>query len=276
MFPRRPNRLAETQQSFTEMKMLIIVGIVAFAASFLYKPWRELVSIRLGGLIKGSTSPAQKARLIYEQNKAKLPDTRTRVAKTMGQSAMAKRDVEARAADIEKLKKELVRANSVNADADVLAGIGKDYAKAKAALESAQSRYTESAQAAKEAQDALQEICDQLEEAGAKIEGMEADHELAAVLKENAKFRQESADMHSSLSDLGASMRDGKRELEEARAANQLSQGSSSDLARAKIARDSAAADGLAELQALIGNKPAEVAVPANGAAELFSNASKA
>jgi DNA-directed RNA polymerase alpha subunit len=257
---------------------MIILAVIAVAiiGAFAYKPSREMITIKLGGLFKGSTTPAQKARLKYDQAKAKLPEIRIRVTKTMAQAQMAKRDVEARAADIEKLKAELKRANSVGANADVLSGIGKDYAKSKAALEGAQGRYTESAQASKEAQDSLQEICDQLEEAGAKIEGMEADHELAAVLQENAKFRQESADMHSSLSDLGASMRDGKRELEEARAANQLSQGSSTDLERAKIARDSSAADGLAELQALIGNKPAEATVPASGASELLSSNAKA
>jgi len=247
--------------------MFIILGILGLVAggALAYKPSREYLQINVGGFFKGATSPAQKARLKYDNAKKDIPAIRAKVVKTMGARAMRVKDVQAQAAIIEKLKKELAQAQKIGANPEVLLGIGKDFAKAKAALTAAQARAEAATAAAKEAQDSLQEIVDQLEDTGAQIEGMEADHELAEVIKFNAGIRQQSNDMHSKLSELGEAMRAGQRELEEARAADELSKGKTSDVERAKIARDSAAADGLAELQAMLNPaaKPAEVTVPA-------------
>jgi uncharacterized phage infection (PIP) family protein YhgE len=260
--------------------MNMIFGIVAliavvFGGGLAYGPSRELIKIKLGGLIGKSSTPAEKARQRYEDSKKRMSELNVKAARTMGQASLNKKDVEDRAADMKRLLAELDKANKLAASDKVKSAIATDFAKAKKAYADAQSRAEESANTAKEAQDSLEEIKAQLEEANSAIEGMENDHELADILKENAKLRQETSSMHSSLSDLSSSMRTGKRELEDARALNELTKGSSTDVERAKLARQSAADDALAEMQAMLGNKPAEVTVPATSAEDLLSKSAK-
>jgi len=239
--------------------MFIIDGIVVLlvlgAGGAIFSPkFRQLLRIRGGNAIDSATSAIEKEQDAFEQLKKKLPAQREMVTKVMAASNMAKSELDRRNTALEQVKGQFAQAKKLGASDAALDDLGSKFKTLKDAVDDQQKVLAEAQSTADEARHSLDQTIAAMQKFGQKVETDKSKAELAAALRVTAEARQSAQDITSALSAAGSASKEVDRQLEEARAANQLSKGTSTDQELAKLDEKAAAATGRAELEALLGN----------------------
>ena len=210
---------------------LIILAVAAVAAGAIFSPkFRQLLRIRGGKAVDAGSTALEKEKDQYNQLVAKLPKQRDSVAKTKANATLAQKRLNELETKLGEIEGEFKLAESQKAADDVTNAIADDYAATEAAIATQKAVATEAASIADEALKAL---------------------ETAATA------RQELADIKTQISGAGQASAEIDRALEEARAKNDMSKGSTTDQAREKLKEQAAAASAKDRLRAKIGGADA-------------------
>jgi hypothetical protein len=231
----------------------VIVMAVLFGISYAFSPKvRQLVRIKGGNAVDSATSAIEKEHDAFEQLKKKMPLQRDMVTKVMAAANMAKGELDRRNAALEQVKSRFAQARKLGASDKALDELGSSFTTAKTAVDEQQKVLTEAQATAEEARHSLDQTITAMQKFGAKVENDKSKADLAAALRVTAEARQSAADISSALSAAGSASQAVDRQLEEARAANQLSKGTSTDQELQQLDEKAAAASGRAELEALL------------------------
>lgn len=212
--------------------ILIVVG--AFVAGMVFsKNFRDRVlqtlRIKSNAALDKATTALERERDEYDQLVAKLPGQRAAVQKVMGNARIAQKDLDAKVADVARLEREYKEAKGLGASDAALDELATKFAAAEAAVEEQKKVVAEANAAAEEARNALDATVKALGKFAARIEADSRKVELTEALNVAAQARQQARDIASSLSKAGEASRQIDRELEEARAANELAKGTATE-----------------------------------------------
>jgi len=237
--------------------MFIIDGIIVLAVltgigAVISPKFRQLIRIRGGKAVDSATSAIEKEQDAFEQLKKKMPAQREMVTKVMAAANMAKSELDRRNVALESVKARFAQARKLGASDNALNELGAQFTSAKTAVDEQQKVLTEAQATADEARHSLDQTIAAMQKFGQKVETDKSKAELAAALRVTAEARQSAADITSALSAAGSASKEVDRQLEEARAANQLSKGTSTDQELSQLDEKAAAASGRAELEALL------------------------
>jgi hypothetical protein len=217
--------------------ILAILAAVAVAGGLVFSPkFRQLFRIRVGGAVDQGTSALEKEKDHYNQLVAKIPAQRDSVARTKAGAVIANRKLTQLTEKLAGIEAEYKQADAVKADATVLAAIEADFAATEAAIEEQKKIAAESANIADEALKALEETTKALGKFKSRIEQDANKVDLKDSLEMAARARQELKDIQTEISGAGQASAEIDRALEEARAKNDMSKGSTTDQAREKLA----------------------------------------
>jgi hypothetical protein len=217
--------------------ILAIIAAVAVAAGLVFSPkFRQLFRIRVGGAVDQGTSALEKEKDQYNLLVAKIPAQRNSVARTKAGAVMAQKKLAQLTEKLAGIEAEYKQADAVKADASVLEAIEADFAATEAAIEEQKKIAAESANIADEALKALEETSKALGKFKSRIDQDANKVDLRDSLEMAARARQELKDIQSEISGAGQASSEIDRALEEARAKNDMSKGSTTDQAREKLA----------------------------------------
>jgi len=227
---------------------LIILAVAAVAAGAIFSPkFRQLLRIRGGKAVDAGSTALEKEKDQYNQLVAKLPKQRDSVAKTKANATLAQKRLNELETKLGEIEGEFKLAESQKAD----------YAATEAAIATQKAVATEAASIADEALKALEETTKALAKFKSRIEADGNKVELTQALETAATARQELADIKTQISGAGQASAEIDRALEEARAKNDMSKGSTTDQAREKLKEQAAAASAKDRLRAKIGGADA-------------------
>jgi chromosome segregation ATPase len=237
---------------------LIILAVAAVAAGAIFSPkFRQLLRIRGGKAVDAGSTALEKEKDQYNQLVAKLPKQRDSVAKTKANATLAQKRLNELETKLGEIEGEFKLAESQKAADDVTNAIADDYAATEAAIATQKAVATEAASIADEALKALEETTKALAKFKSRIEADGNKVELTQALETAATARQELADIKTQISGAGQASAEIDRALEEARAKNDMSKGSTTDQAREKLKEQAAAASAKDRLRAKIGGADA-------------------
>jgi hypothetical protein len=243
------------------MSALLTIALIiaaAIAAGAIFSPkFRQMLRIRGGKAVDASTTALEKQQDSYDQLVARLPKNRAAVAQTKANAVIQQRKLTDLQTKLDGLKKEYKLANDQQANATTTTAIETDFAETKAAIEAQTAVATEAGNIANEALNALEQTTkalgkfkDQIERDGNKVQ-------LKEALELTAATRNELNDIKTQISGAGQASATIDKELETARAANDMSKGSAVDQDRAALQEKAAASSARDELRASLGlDKP--------------------
>jgi len=234
--------------------LIIVLAVVAVGAGLVFSPkFRQLLRIKSGKAIDGATTALDKEKDEYNELMKKLPVQRAAVQKVMGNASLAKKDLEAKVAAVAAAESEYKDAKGMSASEAALDELATKFSAAEAAVEDQKKIVAESNSAADEARNALDATTKALSKFATRIEGDERKTELAAALRVSGEARQQAKDIQSSLSAAGAASRQIDKDLEEARAANELAKGTQTEQELERLREQSAAKSARAKLEGRLG-----------------------
>jgi hypothetical protein len=234
------------------MSTLTIVLIIAaaIAAGAIFSPkFRQLLRIRGGKAIDAGTTALEKQQDQYQVLVAKIPAQRTSVATTKAGAVIAQKKLATLTGKLATLETEFKAADAQKAPADVVAAIEAEYGETEQAIEAQKVIAAEAAQIADEALQALEATTKALSKFQSRIEQDANKVELKKSLEMAAAARQELKDIQTEISGAGQASAEIDKELEIARAKNDMSKGSSTDQARQELADKAAASAAGARLR---------------------------
>jgi hypothetical protein len=238
------------------LAILIAVGLFAagmiFSSNFRNKVLTTL-RIKSNAALDAATTPLEREKDEYNQLMAKLPAQRAAVQKVMANSNIAKKDLDAATAAVAQAEKDYKEAKGLGASEDALNELAAKYDAAGATVEEQKKVVTEAGAAADEARNALDATTKALAKFSARIEADGRKTELASALKVSADARQQARDINSQLSKAGEASRQIDKQLEEARAANDLAKGSQTEQELQALREKAAANAARAKLDAKLG-----------------------
>jgi len=210
--------------------LLIIIAVLGIGAGLVFSPkFRQLLRIKSGKAIDSATTALDKEKDEYNELMKKLPGQRAAVQKVMGNASMAKKDLDRAKDAVTTTEREYKEAKGLGASEAALDELANKFAAAEAAAEDQKKIVAEAQSAEAEARSALDATTKALSKFAARIEGDERKTELAAALRVSGEARQQARDIQSSLSTAGAASRQIDKELEEARAGNELAKGTQTE-----------------------------------------------
>ena len=231
--------------------LLVVAGVIAGA---IFSPkFRQLLRIRGGKAVDAGTTALEKEQDQYKQLVAKIPAQRDSVARTKAGAVIAQKKLGTLNEKLAGIEAEYKQADNMKAPADVVAAIEADYTETEAAIEAQKKIASEAAAIADEALKALEETTKALGKFKSRIEQDANKVDLKASLEMAAAARQELKDIQTEISGAGQASAEIDRALEEARAKNDMSKGSTTDQAREKLAEQVAANAGRDRLRAKLG-----------------------
>jgi translation initiation factor IF-2 len=238
--------------------LLIVIVVGAFAAGMIFsKNFRDRVlqtlRIKSNSALDNATTALEREKDEYDQLVAKLPAQRAAVQKVMGNARIAQKDLDAKVADVARLEREYKEAKSLGASDAALDELATKYSEAEAAVEEQKKIVTEANAAADEARNALDATTKALGKFAARIEADGRKVELTEALKVSAEARQQAKDIASSLSKAGEASRQIDKELEEARAANELAKGTATEQELEQLREKAAAKSAREKLEGKLG-----------------------
>jgi hypothetical protein len=235
---------------------LVVLGLIA--AGMIFSPtFRDKVlvtlRIRANSALDKATTPLEREKDEYNQLMAKLPAQRKAVQSVMATSAVAKKDLDAAVAAVAQAEKDYKDAKGLGASEAALNELAGKYDAAEQSVEAQKKIVEEAAAAATEARGALEATTKALGKFASRIEQDERKTELAAALRVSADARQAANEINSSLSKAGEASRQIDKDLEEARAANDLSKGSQTEQELAALREQAAAKAARERLEGKLG-----------------------
>jgi hypothetical protein len=243
--------------------LIIVVVLGALAAGMVFSPaFRNKVlttlRIRSNAALDSATSPLEREKDEYHQLMAKLPGQRKAVQSVMATSAVAKKDLDNALAAVAAAEKDYKDAKALGASEAALNELAGKFDAAEQAVTDQKKVVEEANAAATEARGALESTTKALGKFATRIEGDERKTELAAALRVSADARQAANEINSSLSKAGEASRQIDKDLEEARAGNELSKGSSTEQELAALREKAASKSARERLEAKLGGGSTE------------------
>ncbi len=236
------------------VSIALILTAIAFIGGAIFSPkFRQLLRIRGGKAVDAGTTALEKQQDQYQVLVAKIPAQRTSVATTKAGAVIGKNKLNALNTKLGDIETEFKQADAQKAPANVVAAIEADYAATEQAIEAQKVIATEAAQIADEALQALEATTKALSKFKDRIEQDANKVELKKSLEMAANARQELKDIQTEISGAGQASAEIDKELEIARAKNDMSKGSSTDQAREQLAEQAAASAAGARLRAKLG-----------------------
>jgi len=236
------------------LSIILILGAIAFVAALAFSPaFRQLFRIRSGKAIDAGSSALEKQQDQYKLLTSRIPAQRNSVATTKAGAVIAQKKLNALTEKLTALETEFKAADTQKAPADVVSAIEAEYASTEAAITEQKTIATEAANVADEALKALEQTVKALAKFATQIERDSNKVELKKSLEIAAESRQQLNDMKTEISGAGAASAQIDKELEIARAKNDMSKGSSTDQARQELAEKAAASDAGSRLRAKLG-----------------------
>ena len=236
------------------LSIVILLAVAGVIAGAIFSPkFRQLLRIRGGKAVDAGTTALEKEQDQYKQLVAKIPAQRDSVARTKAGAVIAQKKLGTLTEKLASIEAEYKQADAVKAPADVVAAIEADYTETEAAIEAQKKIASEAAAVADEALKALEETTKALGKFKSRIEQDANKVDLKASLEMAAAARQELKDIQTEISGAGQASAEIDRALEEARAKNDMSKGSTTDQAREKLAEQVAANAGRDRLRAKLG-----------------------
>ncbi|CAN5377266.1 hypothetical protein BH11CYA1_BH11CYA1_38570 [soil metagenome] len=233
------------------LSIIIILAVVAVIAGAAFSPkFRQLLRIRGGKAVDSGTSALEKEQDQYKLLVAKIPAQRDSVARTKAGAVIANKKLTTLGDKLTAIEAEYKQADQMKAPADVVGAIEADYAATEAAIADQKKIAAEASAVADEALKALEETTKALGKFKSRIEQDANKVDLKASLDMAAAARQELKDIQTEISGAGQASSEIDRALEEARAKNDMSKGSTTDQAREKLAEQVAANAGRDRLRA--------------------------
>jgi len=210
--------------------LIILLAVGAFVAALIFSPkFRQFLRIRVGGAVDKGTTPLEKEKDEYNALMAKLAAQRTAVAKVMANASLAKKELDQEIAAVEAVEKEYKEAKALGASEAALNELASKYSAAELAVTEQKQIVVDANAAAAEARNALDTTIKAVQKFATRIESDERKTERAAALRTAGEASQAAKDIDSSLSKAGQHHRDVEKELEEARAAAELSKGTATE-----------------------------------------------
>ncbi len=246
------------------LSIVILLAVAGVIAGAIFSPkFRQLLRIRGGKAVDAGTTALEKEQDQYKMLVAKIPAQRTSVATTKAGAVIAQKKLAALTTKLGAIETEFKAADAQKAPATVVAAIEADYAATEQAIEAQKVIATEAAQIADEALQALEATTKALSKFQSRIEQDANKVELKKSLEMAAAARQELKDIQTEISGAGQASAEIDKELEIARAKNDMSKGSSTDQAREQLAEQAAASAAGARLRAKLGMGAASSETPA-------------
>ena len=234
--------------------LLIILAVIGVGAAVAFIPSvRQLFRIRGGKIVDAGTTALEKEEDSYKQLVARLPKNRDAVARTKANAVIQERKLTDLQTKLEGLKKEYKLANDQNAPEATKTAIETDFANTKAAIENQATVAAEAKKVATEALTALEQTTKALAKFKDQIEADGNKVQLKEALELTAATRNELNDIKTQISGAGQASATIDRELETARAKNDMSKGSAVDQDRAALQEKAAASAARDELRASLG-----------------------
>lgn len=251
--------------------MAQIIGLAVLVAVVLYFSWpafRQLLQIKGGKAVKNATTASEKQRHEHQRLTAELNTQLDNVAAAKASATQAEKDVTAAEANVVTLTSKYKTAVTSNASEDAKNTIAGQISKAKAAVVTKRAAANEAARIAQQAVEALDQTREALKDFADQIQDTEQKEALTAVLNTAADASLALKNIKDRLSAAGDAAREADTALEQARAKNELAQGSDTDREIAAIEKANAAAEERARLDAELGLTPAVAPVATATAAE--------
>src|SRR5262249_4496335 len=161
--------------------------------------------------------------------------------------------LEAKVAAVTAAEQAYKDAKGLGASEAALNELATKFAETEAAVEEQKKIVTESNSAADEARNALDATTKALSKFAARIAGDERKTAPAAAPRVSGEARQQAKDIASALSAAGAASRQIDKDLEEARAANELSKGTQTEQELERLREQSAAKAAREKLEGKLG-----------------------
>jgi phage shock protein A len=214
--------------------LIILIVVGAFAAAMIFsKEFRNKVlqtlRIRANDALDGATTPLEREKDEFNKLMAKLASQRAAVAKVMANARLAQKELDAEIAEVERIEREYKEAKALGASEAALNELASKFAAAELAVEEQKKIVIDANAAAEEARQALDATVKALKKFEAQIQSDEQKAALTDALKTAAEARTAASEINSSLSKAGQYHRDIEKELEEARAAAELSKGTATE-----------------------------------------------
>jgi len=236
------------------LSIVILLAVAGVIAGAIFSPkFRQLLRIRGGKAVDAGTTALEKEQDQYKLLVGRIPAQRDSVARTKAGAVIAQKKLGTLTAKLASIEAEYKQADAAKAPADVVAAIEADYTATEAAIEEQKKIASEAAAVADEALKALEETTKALGKFKSRIEQDANKVDLKASLEMAAAARQELKDIQTEISGAGQASAEIDRALEEARAKNDMSKGSTTDQAREKLAEQVAANAGRDRLRAKLG-----------------------
>jgi hypothetical protein len=173
-------------------------------------------------VIDAATTPAEKQEDAYNQLVAKLPDQRAAVARVIGGCSIERQELSRRQAIVADAQAKLAEAKQAGASDATLKHLADVLEGANNAVNDQQAVLTEYQARADEARASLDQSIAALEQLGKRVVVDKTKSDLADAIRAAADAKQAANEIHTAISDAGQHSQQVQRELEEARAANQL------------------------------------------------------
>jgi hypothetical protein len=235
------------------IEILIGIAVVGIGGGLIFSPkFRQMLRIRTGKAVDAATTAIEKEQDEYDQLVAKLPAQRTAVAKVIAAAGLAAADMRRLQDESTRVKSEYQQAKLLGASEAALDDLGTQYQHTLDAIQSKKEECTIANQAANEARETLDQTVAALKRFAAKVESDKGKAELTKALEVAADARQKAGDINSALSRAGQQSRVVDEQLEQARAANELSKGSQTEQELANLREKAAGQSGRAKLDAML------------------------
>lgn len=234
--------------------LLILLAVGGLAAAVIFIPSvRQLFRVRGGKVVDAGTTALEKEQDSYNQLVARLPKNRDAVARTKANAVIQQRKLADLQKQLDGLKADYKLAHDQNATEAAMSAIESNFASTKAQIETQTAVATEANSVANEALTALEQTTkalgkfkDQIEADGNKVQ-------LKEALELTAATRNELNDIKTQISGAGQASATIDKELETARAKNDMSKGSAVDQELAAIHEKAASSSARDELRASLG-----------------------
>lgn len=227
--------------TFNLTTILVLAAIAVVVLYFTWPAFRQMLQIKGGKAVAGATKASEKQRHEHQRLTAELNRQLDNVASAKASATQAEKDVAAAEAQVVKLTGQYKIAVQGNASEDAKNTIAGNIAKAKASVTSKRAAANEAAKIAAQAVEALDQTREALKDFADQIQDTEQKEALTRVLNTSAAASQSLRDIKDRIGAAGDAARQADADLAKARAKADLSKGTATDQAIAKIEKDAAA-----------------------------------
>ncbi len=229
--------------------VLIVIGIAA-ALYFGHKGFQQLVRIWFNQTVKAGSTAVQREEDEYNRLSALLPVQEEAVTSVMADARVAAKDLKAAQDAVETAERDYNHADDLKATEGTLDSLATAWEDAKKHVVDMAAVATEAKKAADEAREALDETAKALKKFEQQLVRDKAKEKLTKALNITADARKQTKDMQAQIGAAAQASREVDHDLEQARARNELSQGTAAERELKELKASSGAKSAREQLKA--------------------------